>query len=222
MSVSGTGGLEARARGALAGLYARRPELRVCERDIAGAAELLKKVFAGGGKLLIAGNGGSAADALHIVGELMKGFALERKLAEGERARFAGLPDGGLLADNLQSALPAVSLIGELSLATAYANDKAPELAFAQQTYGLATAGDAFLGITTSGNSGNILYAAQAARAKGAAVIGLTGAGGGKLRELCDVCVRVPETETYKIQELHLPVYHAICLALEQEFFGGG
>lgn len=201
-------------------LNTRYPALNGCANMIAETVELLIKVFSNGGKLLTAGNGGSAADSLHIVGELMKGFVLQRTLPVSECLKFSGLPDGDLLSKNLQGTLPAISLINESSLATAYANDKIPEMSFAQQVYGLAESADAFLGISTSGNSKNIVYAAQAAKAKGAIVIGLTGNDGGKLREFCDACITVPEADAYKIQEFHLPVYHAICLALENEFFG--
>jgi D-sedoheptulose 7-phosphate isomerase len=194
--------------------------LAACESDIIASAELLAETFASGGKLLVAGNGGSAADALHIVGELMKGFVLPRQIKDCEKAGFDHLPDREILLASLQGALPAVSLINESALVTAFANDRSSELVFAQQVYGLGRHGDAFLGISTSGRARNILYACQAARAAGTKVIGLTGGTGGGMRELCDVCITVPENETYRVQELHLPVYHAICLALENEFFG--
>jgi D-sedoheptulose 7-phosphate isomerase len=202
-------------------LYMRHPVLGVCDNDIVETVGLLTRTFVVGGKLLTAGNGGSAADAQHIVGELMKGFALPRRLTETDEQKFANAPNRQVLMSELQKTLPAISLVGETALMTAFANDKAPEFAFAQQVYGLGRPGDVFFGISTSGNSLNILYASQTAKAVGMSVVGLAGENGGKLRELCDVCITVPETETYKIQELHLPVYHTMCLALENEFFGG-
>jgi D-sedoheptulose 7-phosphate isomerase len=171
------------------------------------------------GKLLVCGNGGSAADALHIVGELMKSFAIYRELSDSEKAHFEQVPDRELLTKNLHRALSAISLINESSLSTAYANDVIPELCFAQQLYGLGNVGDVLFAISTSGNSKNIIYAAETARAVEIKVIGLTGNTGGKLKQFCDECICVPESETFKIQELHLPVYHAICLAVEEEFF---
>ena len=205
-------------------LCERYPVLKSVENEIFEAYLLLEELYKNGGKLLIAGNGGSAADAEHIVGELMKGFKLSRKL----QADFAdklikeNFEFGTVLAENLQGALPAIALDGHPALSTAYMNDCEPILCFAQQVYGYGKAGDVFLGISTSGNSKNILYAATTARAKGMKVIGLTGANNSKLDQMCDVCIKVPQTETYKIQELHLPVYHCLCLMLENEFFEKG
>lgn len=202
----------------------RYPVLKSVENEISKAYLLLEESYKNGGKLLIAGNGGSAADAEHIVGELMKGFKLSRKLQADfadklikENSEF-----GTVLAENLQGALPAIALDGHPALSTAYMNDCEPVLCFAQQVYGYGKAGDVFLGISTSGNSKNILYAATTARARGMKVIGLTGAKNSKLDQMCDVCIKVPQTETYKIQELHLPVYHCLCLMLENEFFEKG
>ena len=171
---------------------------------------------------MICGNGGSASDSLHIVGELMKGFVLQRKLpSDLQNALREAAPNSAeYLIKNLQGALPAISLVSEVALSTAYANDKASDLAFAQQVLGQGRKGDILLAISTSGNSSNVLYAAQVAKALEISVVGLTGVGGGKLSDWSNVLIDVPEKETYKIQELHLPVYHAICLALEQEFFG--
>lgn len=184
--------------------------------------EAITECYRGGGKLLICGNGGSAADAEHIVGELMKGFVLRRKLDGKTREELAGhFPaDAEYLAENLQGGLPAIALASHTALSTAFANDNAPDLVFAQQILGYGRRGDVLLAISTSGNSKNVIYAAQVARVKGVKVIGLTGADGGKLKELCDICVCVPETEPYKVQELHLPFYHAVCLAVEEEMFG--
>lgn len=186
------------------------------------AYELLKSAYHQGRKLLVCGNGGSASDSEHIVGELMKEFKLKRKVYGDHAASLKEIdPElGQVLADNLQGALPAISLTGHSSLQTAFMNDAEPELVFAQQVNGYGKPGDVFLGISTSGNSRNVLYAAVNAKAKGLKVIGLTGSKENKLMRFADVCIRVPEAETYKIQELHLPVYHCLCLMLEQHFFG--
>lgn len=202
-------------------LSERYSYLKPCYDDIIKAAEVLIASFRASGKLLCCGNGGSASDALHIVGELMKDFAIQRPLNDSEKESIIGSgADGAYIVENLQRALPAIALVGSTALESAYANDRAPDLAFAQQVFGLGNRGDVFLGITTSGNSKNVIYAAEVARAKGIIVIGLTGNGGGKIADLCDVCIKAPYTETYKIQECHLPIYHTLCLALENEFFG--
>ena len=204
-------------------LIERYPQLAVCKGDIATTYEVIEKCYANGGKLLIAGNGGSAADAEHIVGELMKGFKNPRKLPKeyADRLIEANPELGNILAENLQGALPAIALDGHPALSTAYQNDCEPLLCFAQQVNGYGSAGDVFIGISTSGNSKNVLYAAVTAKAKGLKVIGLTGQKDSKLSEMADVCIKVPETETYMIQELHLPVYHAICLMIEESKFKG-
>lgn len=204
-------------------LIERYPKLAVCREDIAAAYELIEVCYEHGGKLLIAGNGGSAADSEHIVGELMKGFKNPRKLPKADADKLiAANPElGKTLAENLQGALPAIALDGHPALSTAYQNDCEPLLCFAQQVNGYGNERDVFLGISTSGNSKNVLYAAFTAKAKGLKVIGLTGARESKLNDIADVCIRVPETETYMIQELHLPVYHCLCLMLEERFFGG-
>ena len=203
-------------------LLERHPVLAVCKESIESAYEILATCYENGGKLLVAGNGGSAADAEHIVGELMKGFVKPRKLPKEYADRLISVnPElGKTLAENLQGALPAIALDGHPGLSTAYQNDCEPLLCFAQQVNGFGKTGDVFLGISTSGNSKNVLYAAVTAKAKGMKVIGLTGVKESKLTALSDVCIRVPETETYKIQELHLPVYHALCLMVEERFFG--
>ena len=202
-------------------LVERYPQLEACREDIVNAYDLLEEAYAAGRKLLVAGNGGSASDSEHIVGELMKEFKLKRKIysAQADRLRRIDEEMGKVLAENLQGSLPAISLVGEPSLTTAFMNDAIPVLVFAQQVNGLGRAGDVFLGISTSGNSQNVLYAAVAAKSKGLKVIGLTGGRENKLMGYADVCIRVPETETYKIQELHLPVYHCLCLMLEERFF---
>ena len=203
-------------------LIDRYPKLIVCREDIRRAYELLETAYKSGRKLLVCGNGGSASDSEHIVGELMKEFKLKRKVFSDQIASLQEVDTelGQVLANHLQGALPAISLTGHSALQTAYMNDAVPELVFAQQVNGYGKPGDVFLGISTSGNSKNVLYAAVTAKSKGLKVIGLTGARENKLMKYADVCIRVPETETYKIQELHLPVYHCLCLMLEQNFFG--
>lgn len=202
-------------------LLTRYPQLQSVSVDMMAAFELMKNSFLDGGKLLIAGNGGSAADAEHIVGELMKAFTLPRKLDQQSQKALIDVDGsmGKILAENLQGALPAIALDGHMSLTTAYMNDVEPLLCFAQQVNGYGRAEDVLLAISTSGNSKNVLYAAVTAKAKGMKVIGLTGEKGSKLSQLADVCIRVPQTETYMVQELHLPIYHCLCLMLEEEFF---
>ena len=203
-------------------LIDRYPKLIVCREDIIKAYELLDTAYSNGRKLLVSGNGGSASDSEHIVGELMKEFKLKRQVfsEQAEALKKVDAELGQTLAEHLQGALPAISLTGHSSLTTAFMNDAMPELVFAQQVNGYGKPGDVYLGISTSGNSKNVLYAAVNAKAKGLKVIGLTGAKENKLMKYADVCIRVPETETYKIQELHLPVYHCLCLMLEDRFFG--
>ena len=203
-------------------LILRYPQLIVAKDCIVEAYQILEESYTNDGKLLVAGNGGSAADAEHIVGELMKGFVNPRKLeAEYSDALITVNKElGRVLSENLQGALPAIALDGHLALTTAYLNDCEPLLCFAQQVNGYGRKSDVFLGISTSGNSRNILYAATVAKAKGMKVIGLTGEKDSKLSEISDTCIQVPETETYKIQELHLPVYHCLCLMQEDTFFG--
>ena len=191
-------------------LILRYPQLIVAKDCIVEAYQILEESYTNDGKLLVAGNGGSAADAEHIVGEAEYSDALITVNKEL----------GRVLSENLQGALPAIALDGHLALTTAYLNDCEPLLCFAQQVNGYGRKSDVFLGISTSGNSRNILYAATVAKAKGMKVIGLTGEKDSKLSEISDTCIQVPETETYKIQELHLPVYHCLCLMLEDTFFG--
>ena len=202
-------------------LVERYPSLESAKDDIVVAYLLMEECYENGGKLLVAGNGGSAADAEHIVGELMKGFKMPRKpetdFAEKLVAENQEL--GSVLAENLQGALPAIALDGHPALSTAYMNDCEPLLCFAQQVNGYGKAGDVFLGISTSGNSKNVLFAATTAHAKGMKGIGLTGAKDSKLKDMSDVCIKAPQTETYMIQELHLPIYHCLCLMLEDRFF---
>ena len=203
-------------------LVDRYPMLDVVKQDILEAYMILEECYKNGNKILIAGNGGSAADAEHIVGELMKGFKLSRKLDSDFTKKLIGqnMELGSVLAENLQGALPAIALDGHMALSTAYMNDCEPLLCFAQQVNGYGKEGDVFLGISTSGNSKNVLFAATTAHAKKMKVIGLTGAKDSKLEQMSEVCIKVPQTETYMIQELHLPVYHCLCLMLEDRFFG--
>jgi D-sedoheptulose 7-phosphate isomerase len=199
----------------------RYPQLGSIAGDIKAAFDIIAGSFSAGGKLLIAGNGGSAADSEHIVGELMKSFVKKRNLpdlfvknlenVDSEIARY--------LVPRLQPGLPAIALTGHTSLTTAAINDIDGGITFAQQVYGYGKEGDVFLGISTSGNAKNVLHAAVTAKAKQIKVIALTGGFGGALRNFADVSIIVPETETYKIQELHLPVYHCLCLMLEERFF---
>ena len=195
-------------------LYNRHPRLKDCEGEIARAFELLSSCYRGGGKVLTCGNGGSAADAEHIVGELLKKFRKRRAIDGGVAAKLP--PE---LAAMLEGALPAVSLVSMCGLITAFANDVAWEAAFAQQVYGLGDRGDVLIALSTSGNSVNCVNAALVAKAKGLAVVALTGADGGRLAAVADAAIKVPETETYRVQELHLPVYHALCAALEDSLF---
>lgn len=203
-------------------LFERYPALESCRESIMKAVEIMIDSYANGGKLMVCGNGGSAADSLHVVGELMKGFVLPRKLPPEMCAKLQGVaPEHAqYLIDNLQGAMPAISLVSELGLSTAFSNDQAPDLAFAQQVLGQGRKGDVLLGITTSGNSANVLYAADVANAMGVHVIGLTGQKPAKLDGCTEVCIKAPSKETYEIQEYHLPIYHALCLALEEQFFG--
>lgn len=203
-------------------LLNRYPLLKIVEKEITEAYLLIEKSYKNDGKLLVAGNGGSAADAEHIVGELMKGFKYQRKIHRDFAKKLLDENEelGEVLAENLQGALPAIALDGHVALSTAYMNDCEPLLCFAQQVSGYGKKEDVFFGISTSGNSKNILYAAITARAKGMKVIGMTGAKNNELEKISDVCIKVPETETYMVQELHLPVYHCLCLMLEEEFFG--
>ncbi|MBQ6449892.1 SIS domain-containing protein [bacterium] len=206
----------------LAELLIRYPRLAACENSVYQTYQMLLDSFANQHKLLVAGNGGSCADAEHLVGELMKGFCLPRLLDEQQKQKLISIDDeiGKTLGKKLQGALPTLALTNHNALNTAYLNDVDGLYIYAQQVYGYGQVGDVFLGISTSGNSKNILNAAVTAKAKQLKVIGLTGENGGRLKDYCDVCICVPETETFKVQELHLPVYHCLALMLEEKFFG--
>lgn len=203
-------------------LIIRNTQFKSIEHNLTTAVNILIDSFKYGKKLLVCGNGGSAADALHIVGELMKDFRIQRKIPSAVKRELEQMAceDSELLIHNLQGALPAISLVSEIALETAYANDCDAALSFAQQVLGYGREGDVLLCISTSGNSNNVIYAAEIAKAMNIKVIALTGSSGGKLKAYCDCLINVPEEETYKIQEMHLPIYHSICIALEKEFFG--
>ncbi len=202
-------------------LLERYPVLACVKAEILNAYHILESCYENGGKLLIAGNGGSCADAEHIVGELMKGFVKPRTVSEefAKKLTEADPERGKELAQKLQGGLPAIALTGHPGLSTAFLNDVDGDLIFAQQTYGYGKPGDVLLGISTSGNSKNVMYAMAAAKALGMKTIGLTGKDGGQLKTAADVTIVVPESETFKIQEYHLPIYHALCLMLEERFF---
>ena len=203
-------------------LIERYPSLAACREDIEAAKNTITDCYEKGGKILLAGNGGSAADCEHIVGELMKGFLLKRPIPDSKREDMkARCPEiASSVLDKLQMGLPAISLTSINALNSAFANDVDPELMFAQSVFALGKAEDVLIAISTSGNAKNVAEAARVARAIGMKVIALTGRDGGALKSLSDVCVIAPECETFKIQELHLPIYHYICAAVEQHFFG--
>lgn len=202
-------------------LITRYPRLETIRQPILNAYQMIVDCYEHGGKLLIAGNGGSSADADHIVGELMKGFLKRRPLSDELKAKMCAEDGehGALLADSLQGGLQAIALNNHPSLNTAFSNDVDADMIYAQQMCGYGMPGDVFLGISTSGNSKNVDYAVTVAKAKGVKVIGLTGKDGGKLGRRADVALIVPEMETYKIQEFHLPIYHVLCLMIEEHFF---
>jgi len=202
-------------------LINRYPSLESAKTDISTAFDIIANSYANGGKLLIAGNGGSASDAEHIVGELMKTFSKKRNLPDSFIADIKKVDTeiAEYLIPRMQPGLPAIALSGHASLNTACINDIDGNITFAQQVYGYGKEIDVLLAISTSGNSKNVIYAAAVARVKKLKIIALTGEGGGKLKQYSNVCICVPETETWKIQELHLPVYHCLCQMLENHFF---
>lgn len=203
-------------------LLQRYPVLETCKQDIINGYLVMEEAYEKGHKLLIAGNGGSAADSEHIAGELMKRFRTPRKVPANFAKKLCEIDPnrGPSLAKSLECGLMAIPLVAHEALTTAYINDVDGLGVFAQQLFGYGREGDVFLGISTSGNSKNVMSATVVARALGIRVVGLTGTKGGDLSEVADVVVKVPETETYMIQELHLPVYHCWCLMLEEHFFG--
>lgn len=201
-------------------LFERYPQLESCRKDIEKAFILLKNCFEKGGKVFVCGNGGSASDSEHIVGELLKCFKKKRQINQEflESLKSNG-KDGVYLAETLEGALPAISLNSQTGIMTAFANDKSWDATFAQQLYGLGAKGDVLISLSTSGNSKNCVYATIVAKLKGLSSISLTGENGGKLKGYSDCTIGVPEIQTYKVQELHLPVYHCLCAMLEEEFF---
>lgn len=199
----------------LESLLLRMPELAPQQDALLSSFAAMERSLRAGGKLLLCGNGGSAADADHWAGELLKGFKRTRPLSAAQQARFR--PE---IARHLQGALPAIPLTGFPALATAYTNDVAAEMTFAQLTWALGRPDDVWIGLSTSGNARNVCAAAEVARAQGLIAIGLTGLAGGKLAPLCDIVIRAPATETYRVQEYHLPIYHCLALMLEDAFFG--
>lgn len=203
-------------------LLQRYPVLEGIKQEILEAYLIIEECYVYDRKLLVAGNGGSAADSEHIAGELMKRFQTPRPVSREFAQKLIDVDQvrGSELARNLECSLMAIPLVAHEALTTAYINDVDGLGVFAQQLFGFGRPGDVFLGISTSGNSKNVMSATVVARALGIKVIGLTGADGGELAEAADVCVKVPETETYLIQELHLPIYHCWCLMLEDRFFG--
>jgi D-sedoheptulose 7-phosphate isomerase len=203
-------------------LVERYPQLSQVESEIAKAAECLITCFQKGGKLLICGNGGSSSDSDHIVGELMKGFEQKRRLTQKMKDELMAIdPERGkYLSEKLQQGLPAISLAAHSALITAVANDTDSDLIFAQQVTGYGNTGDVLIGISTSGNSQNIVDAIITAKSNGMIVIGLTGENGGKMRSYCDILINVPGTRTAFVQELHFPVYHALCMIVENAIFG--
>ena len=202
-------------------LITRYPSLDVCKKDLEKAAAAMISSFENGGKLLVAGNGGSCADSDHISGELLKSFCKKRRPSEDFITKIKSIDNetGSYLSDKLQGSLPAIALTNNTALMTASLNDVDGNVMFAQQVNGYGNKGDVFLGISTSGNSKDIVYPAVVAKAKGLVTVALTGKNGGKLKELADISIIVPQNETFMIQELHLPVYHALCLEIEEHFW---
>jgi len=205
----------------LSELLKRYPQLEICQHTLTEAVSVMIDCYKNGGKILLCGNGGSCADCDHIVGELMKGFLKKRPLTNEKKEELTSnspLLDAETLG-KLQCGLPAISLSSITALNSAFCNDVDPELIYAQAVMALGNKKDILIAISTSGNAKNVFAAAKVAKGFGLTVIGLTGINGGKLNEIADMCIRVPETETFKVQELHLPVYHYLCAAVENEFF---
>ena len=199
-------------------LLSRYPQLSNCENNIIKAVEFIVDGYKNKGKVLVCGNGGSAADSEHIVGELMKGFMSKRPLTDEEREALKNAGDESM-ADFLQRGIPAISLPSQIGVLSAFVNDVKPENIYAQLMFAYGTPNDTAICISTSGNSANVVNAAVAAKAKGVKVVALVGGKECKLDKIADVCIHVPETETYKVQELHLPVYHYICAEVERILF---
>ncbi len=203
-------------------LFLNYPVLVQCKNEIDKAFSLMVECYSNNGKMLVCGNGGSAADSEHIVGELMKEFRLRRKVSpeDAEKIRSVNAENSEALCDGLQRALPAISLVSQVSLFSAFANDVNADMVFAQQVYGYGHKGDVLLAISTSGNSSNVCNAAHVGKAMGLSVVGLSGKDGGSMAQFCDVTICAPSDITFRIQEYHQPMYHALCAMLEEEFFG--
>jgi len=203
-------------------LFSHYPDLKVCRDSIRDAFQLLSNCYHTKGLIMVCGNGGSAADAEHIVAELMKGFKMKRSLnSEQRQLIYSAFPDDSeFLSENLQQAIPAISLVSQTSFATAFINDVKAEMVFAQLVLGYGKPGDVLIGLSTTGNSRNAVNACKVAKSLGIRTIGLTGSADSRLGELCDITIRVPAIEVYRVQELHQPVYHALCAMLEADAFG--
>lgn len=200
-------------------IYENYPELKAIEPNINAAIDLIEKCYKKGGKVLVAGNGGSASDSSHIVGELMKGFIKKRELPKKIADKINKQDDGSYLSSHLQGALPAIDLTSSNAIISAFSNDVAPDMIYAQLLFGYAKENDVFIGLSTSGNSKNIVNALKVAKALGIKTIAFTGMNESKCSELADVTIKAPSKETYRIQEYHLPIYHHICIEIEQKFF---
>jgi phosphoheptose isomerase len=213
--------MKERTKEILNSLFYRHPNLDVCKNSIISSYSMIKNCFKNHGKVMVCGNGGSAADSEHIVGELMKGFILKRPLEAKmiEMLQYCWPGDWKYLAEKLQGALPAISLVNQYALVTSLINDISADMVYAQQVNGYAKSGDVLIGISTSGNSKNIINAVMVAKVLGVKTLGFTGENGGKMKEICDLVIKVPSIVTYQVQEYHLPVYHAICAMVESEFF---
>ena len=203
-------------------LLERYPELKACVNEIEAAREVLIQTYENNGKVLCCGNGGSCSDSEHIVGELMKGFISLRPVGNEFMSKLEdlGFEDAEYITKNLQGSLPAIALGSQSGVLSAFANDVAADMVYGQMVFGYGQPNDVLIGLSTSGNSKNVVYAAKVAKAKGVKTIALTGARDSKLSAICDVTIKVPETETFKVQELHLPVYHYLCASVEKHFFG--
>ena len=203
-------------------LLNRYPVLNDCKEEIQIAGKMMLETYKAGGKILVCGNGGSCSDSDHIVGELMKGFLGKRKMSVDQQEIFRNVlgADAENLIEKLQCGIPAISLPAQSAILSAFANDVDAELVYAQMVFGYAKTEDLFIGLSTSGNSKNVVMAAKVAKATGMRTVALTGAKKSSLSKICDCTIKVPETETFKVQELHLPVYHYLCASVEQVLFG--
>lgn len=202
-------------------LLLRKPELRVCSYGITAACKTLINSFNNGNKLLICGNGGSSADAEHISGELLKGFRSKRLISEQMKKALTFLGKEGLeVSEKLQEGLPVIPIHLFTAGISAFSNDVDPALAYAQMVYALGNRGDVLLSISTSGNADNVYFAALTAKAAGIYNIGLTGSDGGRLKTICNLCIRAPEDKTYLVQEQHLSIYHTLCAMIEAHIYG--